>query len=409
MPFRGLIACFLVLVIAIKTLAQEPPPCASGQQFSPPVSTLPPLLTPPTSPPAATNPAQAPISPTPARPLPDYDHNYLYLPDAVPLTDSDACRPLGRWWVSPDLELAWLPTPAAPGSVRLRVPTASGESIPGPILPLGGVSPERFQGGFGLHAGSWLDEHNTDGLEASLFVLGGSDRTIEGYAPGMLLIFPDGHDRSAPQVLVLPSGTAITGFFPATLSTWFIGADANYRQNVYCSPNLRLDALIGYRFAYLQDELYLGESQDGHGDDYRRNRVSISNQFHGGQLGVAGEFRSNAWYVDGGLKVALGAMTSNVSASGLFAGAEGENASGSYSPLTSLADRSQGRFAVLPTLELSVGRQIRDHTRIFIGYSLQYLSHVVRMGDVLNAANGPNLTATDLWVSAMRFGLELRY
>jgi hypothetical protein len=225
----------------------------------------------------------------------------------------------------------------------------------------------------------------------------------------MLLLLPEGHSPSVPQVIVYPPGTPITGIFPSTLSTWFMGADINYRQNVYCSSNLRLDALVGYRFAYLQDELYLGESQDGNGDNYRRNRISVSNQFHGAQIGISGEFRSNGWYADGALKLALGAVTTNVAASGLFSGAEGEDASGNFSRLASLADSSQGRFAVLPTLNMTIGKQIREHTRIYVGYSLQYLSRVVRMSDVLDSSSGSNLTSTDLWVSSVKFGVELRY
>lgn len=404
MPFRWITACILGLLMAADAIAQVVQPCIDCQQQLP---ELPPLLVPPSGP---TTPAQPPVSPVPTstRPIPDYDHNYLYLPDAIPPTTPDACRPLGRWWVSPDLELAWIPMPSASGSVRLRVPTTSGESIPGPILPVGGLSPERFQAGFGLIAGGWLDDHNTQGIEASVFVLGGSDRTFEGFAPGMLLLLPEGHSQSVPQVIVYPPGTPITGIFPSTLSTWFMGADINYRQNVYCSPNLRLDALVGYRFAYLQDELYLGESEDGNGDNSRRNRISVSNQFHGAQIGIAGEYRSNGWYADGALKLALGAVMTNVSASGLFIGAEGDDGSGNLSRLASLAD-AQSRFAVLPTLNMTIGKQIREHARIYVGYSLQYLSRVVRMSDVLDSSSGSNLTSTDLWVSSVKFGVELRY
>jgi hypothetical protein len=398
MPFRGMTACILGLLTTALAVAQVGQPCVTCPDQPP---ELLPLFIPPSTP---TNPGQPPV---PVGPVTEYDHNYLYLPDFVPPAVQEPCGPLGRWWVNPDGELAWIPTPAAPASIRLRVPTAEG-SIPGPILPVGGLTPERFQGGFGLTAGAWLDSANTEGIEAGLFILGGSDRTFEGYAPGMLVLNPSGHDQYAPQVIVLSPGSTVVGVFPTTLSTWFMGADINYRHNVYCSPNLRLDALVGYRFAYLQDEVYLGNSEDGNGDDYRRNRLAVSNQFHGGQIGLAGEFRSNGWYIDGALKLALGAVLTNVSATGLFMGAEGEDPSGAYSRLAALAD-SQARFAVLPTLDMTVGKQIREHVRIYAGYSLQYLSRVVRMADVLDSSSGSTPTTTDFWVSSVKFGVEVRY
>jgi hypothetical protein len=338
----------------------------------------------------------------------EYDHGYLYLPETAPLSAPDVCRPLGRWWVSPAFELAWMPTRPAPAPIRLRVPLGAG-TVPGPVLPVAGVVPEQFQGGFGLNAGHWLDDSNTRGIEGSLFVLGGSSSTFDAHAPGMLVLFPNGHNRSAPQLLFLPPGSAISGSFPTTLSTWFIGADANYRQNLYCSLNLRLDALGGYRFAYLQDEFYVGDRQNGSTDHYRQNRVSVSNQFQGGQIGLAGEYRANRWFLDGTVKMAFGAVIPSVSASGLMSGAEGGNGSGGYARLAGLTDPTHAQFAVLPTINLTLGKQIRDHTRVFVGYSFQYLSRVTRIGDALDPGTGASVATTDFWVQAVNFGVELRY
>ena len=88
----------------------------------------------------------------------------------------------------------------------------------------------------------------------------------------------------------LASQYSITGVFPTTLSSWYTTADVNYRHNLYCGPNARLDALAGYRFALLQDELYLGEPPDSSRDEHENNRIAVSNRFHGGQVGLAGEY-----------------------------------------------------------------------------------------------------------------------
>ena len=113
--------------------------------------------------------------------------------------------------------------------------------------------------------------------------------------------------------------------------------------------------------------------------------------------------------MSGAAKVALGAVYSDVSATGLFVGAEGANALGGYTRLPALADASQGHFAVLPTLNVMAGKLIREHTRIFVGYSFQYLSQVARLSDALNPAASTGISTTGFWVQAIEFGVELRY
>src|SRR5262249_11007454 len=143
----------------------------------------------------------------------------------------------------------------------------------------------------------------TSAVEGSFFTAGGGGRTFDAFSPGLLVVFPHGASNSAPQGLILPPPfDTFVGVFPATFSTWFAGADANYRHNLYCSANARLDALAGYRFAYLRDELFLGSFPDGGSDTFLRNRAAASNTFHGGQVGLAGELRADRWYFGGAAK-----------------------------------------------------------------------------------------------------------
>ena len=144
----------------------------------------PPLLRPPANP-------DPPLAVVPRGPSGEYDHGHLYLPDYVPPSAPEACRPLGRWWISPSFEFAWLPSRHAPVNVRLRVPTPDGGSISGPVLPIAGQSADSFQAGFGLTGGWWFNERNTRGVDASFFTVGGG-KTTYGFAPDMLILFPDG-------------------------------------------------------------------------------------------------------------------------------------------------------------------------------------------------------------------------
>jgi hypothetical protein len=398
MGLRGVVGCLIVLFTALIAPAQaipRPSPAAADCLDQP--TQYPPLLRPPANP-------DPPLAVVPRGPSGEYDHGHLYLPDYVPPSAPEACRPLGRWWISPSFEFAWLPSRHAPVNVRLRVPIPDGGSISGPVLPIAGQSADSFQAGFGLTGGWWFNEPNTRGVDASFFTLGGS-KTTYGFAPDMLILFPDGAG-SAPQLIVFPPGLPILGVFPVTFSTWFVGADVNYRHNLHCGPNARLDLLAGYRFASLDEELFLGEGPDGSNGDYRHNRLAVTNPFHGGQVGVAGEYRGERWYVNGAAKVALGAVSPELCATGLFLGAEGYK--GGYSGLSALTENGGSRFAVLPSMNVQVGRQVGHHARVFVGYSFQYLNEVVRLGDVLNP-DAAGLKHTDFWVQSLGLGFELRY
>jgi len=399
MAWRAAAAWGMLLVTSALASAQEAPGPSTRPDHLDQPTQYPSLLRPPDNP-------DPPLAVVPRGPAGEYDHGQLYLPEYVPPPAPESCRPLGRWWVSPTMEFAWLPSRPSPGAVQLRVPTVGG-GIPGPILPLAGRSADTFQGGFGLDLGVWLDSRNTRGIDASLFTLSGGDTTFAGIAPSMLVLFPGGTDRSAPQVIVFPDGTPIAGLFPFTLSTWYVTTDVNYRHNLHCGPNARLDFLAGYRYAFLQDELFLGDSPDGSHDDFRHNRLAVSNPFHGGQIGLAGEYRGEGWFVSGAAKVAFGVVSPEVCATGMFVGAEGETATG-FGPLAALRSSTDNRFAVLPSLNVRVGIPVREHARLFAGYTFQYLSQAARLSDVINPATS-GLAITDFWVQSFNLGFELRY
>lgn len=382
-----------LLAVGVAVLGVGP---AVGQ---PPVSALPPLLPVP----------EAPLAEVP-RPGPvgvEYDHGYSYLPERLPERPRrpDVCGPPGKWWIAPSLELAWVPTRPAPGTVRLRVPNGLGGTVAGPLLPVGGRSSGRFDAALNLIGGWWFGETNTHGVEASFFTRH-ADNTFGGAAPGGLVVFPRGTKRGA-QVIAFPDGLApfVTGTFPVTLATEFTTVDVNYRHKLLCSDRGRLDVLAGYRYAFLGDELYLGDTPDEH-DEYRWNRAAVSNSFHGGQIGLAGEVRANGWYVAGAAKLAFGTTTAEARAAGAFVGLEGL-ADGTFRRLGALAAADQTVFAVMPAFNVQFGRQVTDHARVFAGYSFQYLSRAARLGDALNPAGG--LQFTDFWVQSVGLGAEFRF
>jgi hypothetical protein len=341
----------------------------------------------------------------------EYDPGYLYLPERLPdrpgrLGDA-VCGPPGRFWIAPELDLAWVSTHPAPTDVRLRIPdpAAPGVTRPALHLPVAGLAPDRFVPAFGMSGGFWWGDTNAHGVDASM-LLRDASTTFTGSAPGLAVLFPNGTSRSVPRVV--PVAPQSTGTFPATFDTFFATADVNYRHKLFCSENARLDALAGYRYLFLGDELYLGDVPDPGHQEYRLNRAAVANAFNGGQLGLAGEFRMNRWYVAGSAKVALGVVAPEVTATGMFVGAQGRVTGCVFQPLGGLAAAERNTFAVVPTVNVQFGRQLGQHTRLYVAYSFTYLSRAGRLGDALNPLN-TGLALTDFWVQAIGFGGEFRF
>src|SRR5205814_707196 len=101
--------------------------------------------------------------------------------------------------------------------------------------------------------------------------------------------------RGEPVLLRLPDPLAplFTGTFPVTTSNWFATADVNYRRTLLCEDAYRLDALFGYRFGYVIDEVYLGDRRENEDKDHRLNRVSRL----GDVLDPAGGVRTTDFWV----------------------------------------------------------------------------------------------------------------
>ncbi|MFO0801120.1 MAG: BBP7 family outer membrane beta-barrel protein [Gemmataceae bacterium] len=334
-------------------------------------------------------PEAPPASFAPGGTVPPYDHGHLYLPEPGP--EFERRQPMldELWRVSAAAQLGWLSTRGLPGTLSLTPPDVFGRTVAGLNIPTDGRGNDSFQGGLSLDVGRRLGERS--GVDASLFLLPEGVRRLQGYAPGALVYSPD-WTRDAPVLVALPAGLGTT--FPATLSTTFVGADVNYRYTLLRAETARVDVLAGYRFAYLTDELYLGDRPDGGGRAYQNNRLQAETTFHGGQVGVAVGLDYGAWYTDGVAKIAYGTVTTDTSASGAF---------GFANPRPRLGGGSSG--AVLPTVAWKVGVRFGGSGSVFASYSFQYLDRVARLGDAFCGCGGPS----DLWVNSLGLGMELRF
>src|SRR5262249_8403797 len=109
-------------------------------------------------------------------------------------------------------------------------------------------------------------------------------------------------------------------------SVW--GAEANYRRFLCGNPCARIDAIVGYRYLGIKDDLSITEGFTRTGgtpvlvggvpvvsgvitDSFR-----TENHFHGGQIGLAGELHRGRWSIDARATVAFGNLSQTAEING---------------------------------------------------------------------------------------------
>jgi hypothetical protein len=355
---------------------------------------------------------------------------------------SDSSRFYGRgeyllWWMK-STPLPPLVTTSAPGfDGVLGAPTTTvlfgGQSVGGE---------ERSGGRFTV--GYWLDQCQTKGIEGSYFFLGQRSTRFSANSDQFpVLARPFFNLNTGTEFSELTaSPMRSTGTITAESNNRLWGAEANLRCNLCQSCCYRFDLLTGFRYLELDEGLRLTEDVQvlptepllGGSHILLFDSFSTRNQFYGGQVGAAAEYRRGPWFVDLRGKIALGGVHQVINIDGgqvrvLPTGEVLSSKGGLLALPTNIGHFTRDRFAVVPEIGLQLGYQVTDSVRVFVGYSFLYLSNVVRPGDqidrVLDVTQIPNFAfparptglarpavpfkGTDFWAQGINFGVEFHY
>ena len=332
------------------------------------------------------------------------------VPDIVILEEPPSPRLLDRYWFNASFEAGRVKSPWLPPMVVANgAIVAGGERLRTPSL-----------GGFRFTAGAWLEPTRIHGIDASV------DSLNEGRSEATYFV------GDTPSYLPVVQGNGEPGFFPLAGPDVGIGAfqvlhdiryqtaDVNYRHACLRDSVVSIDVLAGYRYAHLGEGLHLYNKRMG-GDGFlirTKDHLSTSNQFHGGQIGLAGEVRHGPMYFSLMGKLAIGAVASSTLAEGGFRVNGNVDPFGFYTRPALAGMRSHCDFALMPTLNAATGWQCSEHTRIFVGVNFQYLSTVIRPQDMLDLVpewngngDGSHRDAgrSDFWAITASLGMEWRY
>lgn len=382
----------------------------------------------------------------------------------VPLYAVQCCAPRLQlsaeflaWWTKPVTDV-----PLLTGD-NLALPVTG--SLPGsPVLLSTRDLDDTSRIGFRVGAVYWLDCCASYGLDARLFYTGQTSRDAafdsgpEGNVTSLFRPFTLASTVVLPTPMgpvILPAGTPFreavaqqgqaTGTFEASSRSRFWGADVNYRDNICCGCDYRLDLLAGFRYLNLDEDLTLVErvtnlQTDSAGFPRGTRRITVDrfatdNDFYGGQVGGVAQFRRGRSTLDVRASVALGVTQQELAIDGsttltLPGNAVTVVAPGGLLALNSNIGRySRDEFSVVPEVGVNLGYQVTDHWKAFVGYNFLYWTNVLRPADqidtVLDASRIPfflpnaavpttNRPAvpfrdSDFWAHGITAGVEYRW
>lgn len=351
--------------------------------------------------------------------------------------------PSERFWVAGGPVLWWIKD--APATV---LATTDGQQL------VGGIDFGTFSG-LALNTGMWLNCRHTFGLELGGFIL--EERSdVAGFAsdangnPTITRPIFDVQNLRTVNVLVSAPGSFAGGILRDATSR-LAGANAGFLANVAHSCDWSFDAVFGFRYLDLDEELNVTQATRAlpqgalsiAGTPVAALAVTDSfrtrNQFYGGQIGVRGEYRFGVAFANFRSTVALGpnhevidivGQTSEIGGAGLTVPG-GLLAAGQSGTLIggNMGRQITNRFTVVPEVAGQLGVQLFDRYRAWIGYNFLYMSDTARPGGQIDTninprvvpisqafgtlsgppSPRPTLLRNDFVAHGVQFGLEFRY
>jgi hypothetical protein len=378
--------------------------------------------------------------------------------DAVPLVDGGPscavdvccpppCRATPSIWAQADYLLWWTKgvnaPPLATTSPTYASPTTAGVlGQPNTTVLFGG---ERInddsQSGGRFTLGTWLDAGRCTGVEAMYLFLDEDDDSFRASSNDLAIVarpfFNSNPGVNAQDALRISFPGTSSGTLSIGALTRFQTFEGLMRRVEWQSDTLRIDGLLGYRFAELQDRvrfdstsLILAGAAAGSTivqfDDFQSR-----NTFHGGVLGVAINWQpSMRWSTDLVGKVGLGGTRARThingqSTSTTAGGMTSTSTGGLLAQGTNIGVYTQDDFSVFSELSATLRRTFPSGLSTTFGYTFLYWTDVARAGEQIdlnvNTSQippgmlvGPARPAfpfntSGFWAQGMRFGLEYNY
>jgi hypothetical protein len=358
------------------------------------------------------------------------------------------CGPEGRLWVSAEVLLWWTKGQGVPplltngtGAANPGILGAAGTTIAFGDKRLG----EDMRAGIRTRLGFWIDECQTLGIEGSFFWLAQTnDEFCHTCTVGDVLgrpFFNTDPAVNANDAEIVCQPGVLSGGVNIRATNEFYGSDANIRRNLCCSCNSRIDIVGGFRYMHLSDSLEISESltnldaaRGAIGEGFVvQDAFRVTNNFYGGQVGFAGEWRSGQIFFDWRTLFGMGSTVRIVTIAGsttfldpVVGGNPVTQPGGLLAQPSNIGQHTQADFSFVPEINANIGYAVSPNFRLFVGYTFMYWTNVARAGEQINlrvdatqlpTRTGPGvgvdpqfiLRSNDFWAQGVNFGLQLRF
>ncbi|HEX3726774.1 MAG TPA: BBP7 family outer membrane beta-barrel protein [Pirellulales bacterium] len=343
-------------------------------------------------------------------------------------------------------------TPALVTSSPVGTPQGSAGLLPGSSVLYGGsqINGQGRSGGrFTL--GYWFDPNETIGIESTTLVLQQANTSYgSGFSTGSpILARPFANAATGlPDANLIAFPGLVAGQIGVASTTKAVGTEINFRGMIAAMNNRRTDVLLGYRFFRFDEGLEVATTSDSVaafgtvpvGTTFNiHDTFGTRNEFNGGNLGLRSEWFFKRWSLDLVAKAAIGAMRETVTIQGntvtRVPGLAPISATGGILALPqtnsgvgaggNIGSYSRMQFAGIPEVDANLHLQISPLWRLNVGYSLLFLTNVVRPGNQIDPIVDPNrfpppLTPVSqhpifsyseraVWMQGVNVGLEARF
>ena len=324
-------------------------------------------------------------------------------PWAEPLYDRKGC-----WWVSGEYLMWWrkgvdLPTMASTGPLDQQgVSILYGDQTVGDQARPGGRLSFGWAGG----------PHQRQGFFARMYFMetGASDYSSNDTEnPGLSRPFLDlSGNLPEPNALVVDSLHVRT-------ESDFVGGDIMMRQMIHLSPLARVDFLLGYQFARIDESLRIDSLANNVFE--LTDHFATANEFHGGALGLQFIYDRPGVRLDMLAKVGLGSMQQEIVLAG----------SSSSDPRAGLLVQASNRgrythseFTAIPEFGATLTWAVAPSIEFSLGYSLLYFPGVVQAASGIDSQLAVDLNPngsrprfafhdSEYWIHGLNLGLSWRY
>ncbi len=267
---------------------------------------------------------------------------------------------------------------------------------------------EEMTAGGRLTIGTWLDRYKDRSLVARGWFAG--EETF-GFSANQ-----DTHDvltrpffnvsdgvTPADDTLIIAFPDLASGNVSVHADSNVYGGDVSIRQLWHKGHGGTIDLLYGYQYMGLDESLRISSTSTSLDDDFNpvgsirsvTDRFDVQNDFHGGQIGIATNYREGCWSFSSLAKVGFGSVRRRAELQGVdFRSIDGNNATDPNGLLvrsTNSGVHTDDTFGWVPELDFTLGWQYFPAFDVTFGY------HIIAMTDALQVSGvvDPNL-ATNL-------------